>query len=129
MFQKIKVLLVDDDEIQEILVKAKLQEIAEIHYVRSAREALPIIDSQLDRYNLIISDIEMPLMSGLDLALYVREVVKSDICMIAHTASLNTNEKFYIKNGFNGFLPKGFEMQDFMKLWEKIQLRNAEVSF
>jgi|GEM_PF-4702802 len=96
-FNKLKILLVDDDEIQEVLLKAKLLQVAEIDYVRSARLSLPIIDSQLNKYDLIISDIEMPLMSGLDLALYVRKVIKSDIAMIAHTASLEASEKFYIK--------------------------------
>lgn len=119
--KKIKVLLIDDDELQEIILKEKLQIIAEIDYARSARLSLPIIDSQLEKYDLIISDIEMPLMSGLDLVLYVREVIKSDIPMIAHTASYPINEAFYLKRGFNGVLSKNFSTKDFLKLWEQIQ--------
>ncbi len=39
--------------------------------------------------------------------------------MIAHTASLEASEKFYIKNGFDGMLAKGFQIEEFMNLWTK----------
>ena len=63
--KKLKVLIVDDEQAIAQLVARMLDEICECSFAENGAEALKRL--QTDTYDLIISDIDMPLMSGLEL--------------------------------------------------------------
>lgn len=115
MSKKLNILIVDDDEVQELLLRFKLQNYTcNIDYVNNAKSAIAKIEQNNTNYDLIISDIQMPIMSGLELAKYLRKVLKSEIILIAHTSTMY-EQGHYQKQGFNALLPKGFYQEDFEK--------------
>ncbi len=68
------VLLVDDDPNAGNALAAILQKIGcEVSYCGSGAEALEVIGDEPDWFDLVVTDLAMPTMSGLDLAGHLRE--------------------------------------------------------
>lgn len=82
--RKLRVLLVDDDEIGRQLVGHMLTALGhEVVSARDGREALEIFTST-NGFNLVVTDLNMPLMDGWELALIVSEI-KPDVPILAIT--------------------------------------------
>ena len=66
-------------------------------------------------FNLVITDIDMPKMSGNEVARYIRKTYRpSDINVVAITGFTNNLEK----NLFDGFLAKPFKIKNLVDLIE-----------
>ena len=96
-----KILIIDDDidiaELESYLLK---KEGFETVICNSGEEALDIIDKE--RYDLILMDIMMPGISGIELCAKIRE--KVDCSIIFVTAKANIVDKiigFVINNSYN----------------------------
>ncbi|HET6418566.1 MAG TPA: PocR ligand-binding domain-containing protein [Geobacteraceae bacterium] len=87
-----RILLVDDEE-DLVHVQQKMLERLGYDVIarKSAAEALEMFNSQPERFDLVVTDLAMPGMSGLDLA---REIlrIRPDISVILCTAYLNPSD-------------------------------------
>lgn len=128
MHKKLNILVIDDDDLQEVILKYKLGKYtSKIDYAGSAMEALPMLKKYIHQYDLIISDIEMPLMSGFELARYVRQVLQSNVPLVAHT-SLSQPLALYHTHGFDGVLSKTFNDIEFEELLSQISAKKFQTT-
>ena len=72
--------------------------------------------------DLVIMDLDMPNMNGFEALSEIRKDKKlKKLNVVASTASLITNgDEEFIEFGFDGYLPKPFEMNAFLALLEKM---------
>ncbi len=123
-------LLVDDDEYNLQLTRMMLEE-WNFHFdeVRNGFDAMELI--LRNNYDLVLTDIHMPEVSGLQLTRYIRSIEdkrKSTTPVIAFTANVMKDDlENYMKSGVNDFLLKPFTrdqvLEKIMKVFE------AEVDF
>lgn len=102
-----RILIVDDDEMVRIAVNELLrQEGYEVHSAAGGKEALEKLED--DIYDLIMLDIIMPEMDGIELCKKIRELEKyKEIPIIFLTAkSLDKDRAQGIEAGANLFLSK-----------------------
>ena len=106
-----KILLVEDDMMHCALVQDIL-EMADYHvqYTNDGREALLILESE--SFDLILTDINMPKMDGIELLGEIRKKKKPQK-VIAMTADLQPRSgKTFEKLGFDGFIQKPFKVNE-----------------
>jgi len=117
--KKQKVMIVEDDEINQLLLKSNLKNSYDTIIAANAKEALEILDSQ--SLNLILMDISLKQgMNGLELTKFIRSGKENpNVPIIAVTghAFPEDRRKAY-EAGCNDFLVKPFKTSD---LLEKIK--------
>ncbi len=120
--EKIKVLIVDDMEVNLDLLEARLEGSGyEVTTAGNGIEALEILKT--DSFDMIISDILMPKMDGYQLC---RECKKDDtlrkIPFVFYTATYTDkkDEQFALSLGADQFIVKPMESNSFMEIIEDI---------
>ena len=120
-----KILLIDDDEdIQSLFKKNFKQEIEKgtytFYYAFSAFEALNLfVEQGLSDIKLIISDINMPGMTGYEFLKIIRRKSPGIKFFVISGYHRKRNEELAAKNGADLFMPKPI---DFKKLKKKISM-------
>lgn len=120
-----KVLVVDDDEISSSLLSEELQVISkEILYAVTGVEAIEKCKSNPD-LNLILMDIRMPVMGGLEATRQIRGFNK-DIIIIAQTAYAQSGDREKaIEAGCNDYISKPIDITVLYKLIKKHNIKKA----
>ncbi|MDB5119358.1 MAG: response regulator [Sphingobacteriales bacterium] len=120
-----KILVVDDEADVESLFRQRFRkEIKnheiEFHFELSAEGAVAYLERTSSEVVLILSDINMPGMSGLNLLSYIRDTYKSPSPIVMMITAYGDQEKYdqAIKLGANDFLTKPL---DFHSLKEKLK--------
>eukprot|EP01156_Anaeramoeba_ignava_P021845 Anaeramoba_ignava/c19828_g1_i3.p3 GENE.c19828_g1_i3~~c19828_g1_i3.p3 ORF type:complete len:132 (+),score=10.51 c19828_g1_i3:858-1253(+) len=120
--KSIKILFVEDEEDLCTIISDTLSKLqANFHTARNGKMALEKFQEEGD-FDLIVTDINMPVMNGLELIKNIREELKSDIpivIMSAHT------EPEYIKSaeelGVKNYLLKPFDFIKFINLVSELE--------
>jgi len=112
--KKIKILLIDDDEIHLTTAELFLKDEYEIHKVQSGKEALEYINNNKFIPNLILLDVVMPNMNGWDVFKKIREIGSLKNVPIAFVTSLADEEekKKAYKMGIADYIMKPFNMTE-----------------
>lgn len=107
----IKIIVVDDEQIVLSLVRDTLEDLGyEVETLSSAPEALQRIAA--GEYDLIITDIRMPHMDGIELVRRAREIhPEMSVIFMTGYANLNT-AKDAIKHGAADYIMKPFELHE-----------------
>ncbi len=112
-----KILVVDDDEFNILLTRIITENHSmDIRVAKDGFEAESLIDNE--KFDLIMTDLQMPGLSGFDLLAFIRnhhDSAIADIPVIAFTA--NKKERFddkLIALGFNEVLQKPFPEDEFL---------------
>lgn len=109
--KNISILIIDDDEVNRLIVTEMAQSIGLLAESISNAEGLDAFLSHR-KFNAILTDIQMPGISGYDVALMVEES-GSGIPVIAITAnSMIDNPEYFSSMGFSGYLIKPFIEDD-----------------
>lgn len=95
---------------------------AEITRCNSAEEALEVFAADPNAFELIVSDLDMPGMNGLELCAAIRDISPWQKLLLA-TGSSEITEREAMAAGFRGLLRKPFPMRDLLA-----KLEQAEVS-
>ena len=116
---RIKILYIDDDETGCILVREILcNSDIEVITAREGNEAVRLFKSDTS-ISLVISDIKLPKMTGFEVLKNIREI-DANIPVIAHSAYLHTGIiEECMRSGFNEFIPKPFDVNQFLIIVEK----------
>ncbi|OHE21077.1 MAG: response regulator receiver protein [Sulfurimonas sp. RIFOXYD2_FULL_37_8] len=120
MFKELVVLAVDDDMINRKLLKsmlAKNENVKEILEAQNGTDAISQIKSRPD-INLILLDIIMPIMNGLEMLEVVRADTQMDHIPIIVLTTDETKKSQALELGANGFLMKPIRNGD---LTQKIE--------
>ncbi len=116
-FAKLTVLLVEDDSFALKLAQSVLKNlgVGRVILARDGAEAIKILDSMATKADLVISDWNMPNVTGLDLLRHVRKTWQNmPFIMLTGRAS----EDFVVAakdNGVNGYVIKPFSPDQLMK--------------
>jgi CheY-like chemotaxis protein len=115
---KVKLLVAEDNEFNRLLVKFILDK-HKIQFDFAENGRVAFEKAKINDYTLILMDIQMPEIDGIEATRLIREQVSYDIPIIALTAnSVKKELDFYLSKGISGYLIKPFEEK---KLLEIIQ--------
>lgn len=123
-----KILVVDDNEMNRLLATTILGNYGgETVEAGNGQESVEyLLDNKVD---LVLMDIQMPVMNGFDAARYIRKNISKDLPMIALTANAikGDNEKC-LEAGLNSYLAKPFKEEDLMKMIAGMLKTNGSVN-
>ncbi|MDI1356176.1 MAG: PAS domain S-box protein [bacterium] len=102
----IKVLLVEDIKLNQLLMKIVLDDF-KFKYDIVDNGEIAIEKMQKEAYDIILMDLQMPVMNGFEATEYIRKVLKSKIPIIALTADVTTVDLEKCKAaGMNDYVSK-----------------------
>jgi len=115
--ENVEILLADDNEINRLMLIQMLTDWNPKVKIDEAKNGLEVIDMVITKkYDLILMDLQMPKLNGLEASEYIRTKLKSDIKIIALTANTTKNaQENCEKVGMNGFLLKPYVLNDVIK--------------
>ncbi len=102
-----KILLVEDDFINGKIVKTLLEKATyNVEWVKNGKEALEILIPHSTEYDLVLMDIQMPIVNGYEVSINIREI-GIQIPIICMTANAFCDEKVKSKEaGMNDYIAK-----------------------
>ncbi len=113
-----KILVVDDDHVNLILLKKILSSVGgHVEGVAHGDEAIERI--QKDHFDLVLMDIQMPVMDGFDTTRRLRELGFKGV-IVALSASVNKDDvDSCMKVGMNDYIQKPFHKPQLVELLKK----------
>jgi len=109
--RKARILVVDDNDNNREIVQAYLSDSGyRVDTIDNATEAIRLL--QKDRYDLVLMDIQMPVMDGVTATRCIRALPNAvkDISIIAMTANVLPQQvKSYLDAGMNAHVGKPFD--------------------
>ncbi|EOW2077395.1 hybrid sensor histidine kinase/response regulator [Vibrio mimicus] len=116
---KYKILLFEDDELNIRLMERIAKNYnCEIKVLRDGEDVYSI--SNIDDFNIILMDLNMPKMSGIQAAEYLRSVFNDDINIYAFSANTPADPtEFCRKNGFDGFISKPLSINKLKSIFQE----------
>lgn len=108
----IKILVAEDNPINTVYISGLLDDLGLNHIiVENGEEAVGKLSSE--SFDIILMDIQMPVMNGLEATKYIREELNNNIPIIALTANaFPEDKKRFFEGGMDGFVTKPFEQKD-----------------
>jgi PAS domain S-box-containing protein len=108
-----KILVAEDNEINQKVIMHVLQRVGiSTTIVDNGKEAVELLEAG-EEFDLIILDLQMPIMNGFQTATYIRKKLELTVPIIAMTASALRNEKMRcFELGMNEYLTKPFVPAD-----------------
>ena len=119
MSRKISILIVDDEEsVRDSLYNWFIEDGYEVECAENAKKALSILE--LKRMDIILADIKMPGMDGLEMHRRIRSLNKDSIVIIMTAFASVTTAVQALKDGAYDYITKPFDPDDLSHL-----IRNA----
>lgn len=119
MSQKISILIVDDEEsVRDSLYNWFIEDGYEVDCAENAKQALSILESK--KMDIILADIKMPGMDGLEMHRRIRSLNKDSIVIIMTAFASVTTAVQALKDGAYDYITKPFDPDDLSHL-----IRNA----
>ena len=120
---KQQILIVEDNELNRAILSELLSNDYKILEAENGQEALHILEQEKESINLILLDVMMPVMDGLDAARCIRSLDRSDaksvpIFAITANAFSDDKERSY-KAGMNEHISKPIIKKDLLRIMKK----------
>jgi signal transduction histidine kinase/ActR/RegA family two-component response regulator len=111
----LNILLAEDNPVNSLFIKTVLENMG--HAVTVAENGKVALDTlKTNNFDLVLMDIQMPLMNGVDVLRVIRELEKQSgkhLTVIALTAyALIGDKENYLNMGFDGYLSKPLKTKD-----------------
>ncbi len=104
--KNIKILVVEDIPINQLLMKTLLDDFGFQREI-AANGKIAIQKMEKEHFDIVLMDLQMPEMNGFEATEYIRNVMKSDIPIIALTADVTTTDVNKCKAvGMNDYMSK-----------------------
>ena len=115
-----RVLLVEDNLLNQNIAEDFLDDTGVVlTMVSNGLEAVNILREKLDHFDIVLMDIQMPVMDGVSATRTIRHELGSTIPIIAMTAGVLKSEKqHYLDAGMNNLIPKpidGIQLVEMLK--------------
>jgi signal transduction histidine kinase/CheY-like chemotaxis protein len=117
------ILIADDFEDNRFVIKETLKFFNKQISVLEAEDGLKALEViKNNKVDFVVMDLDMPEMNGFEALSEIRKNKKyKNLKVVASTASLITNgDEEFLEFGFNGYLPKPFDIDSFYLLLERI---------
>ena len=112
-----KLLLVDDEEMIRVCVGAILEMTGhEVIFARDGQEAIDIYEKNRDQINLVVMDITMPKMDGVDAAKVMKKIDPS----VKVVLMSGQTERDFNEATADAFIPKPFSARDICGVVQRI---------
>ncbi len=110
-----KILVADDNDMNRFLISVIFQNYQSIVIeARNGKEAIDILKNET--VDVVLMDIQMPVMDGLQATRYIREELKSTVPVIALTANaMKGDHEKYLESGLNSYVLKPFNEDDLIR--------------
>jgi CheY-like chemotaxis protein len=107
--KNIKVLVAEDIALNQLLMKTLLDDFKfECDIASNGKMAIEKLKN--NRYDIVLMDLQMPEMNGFEATTYIRNILNSDIPIIALTANVTTADLAKCKSiGMNDYISKPVE--------------------
>jgi len=116
VLNEIRILLVEDYELNRLLVRELLRQY-NVHLSEASNGADAIKLLLKERFDVVLMDIQMPVMSGMEAIEIIRRDLKMDIPVIALTANAIKGEnKRCLEAGMNAYISKPFSETDLVNV-------------
>lgn len=118
-----KVLVVDDSEsIRDVVSYTLRQEGFEVVTAADGSKALEMIKEEQDKFKLVVTDLYMPIMNGLELIREIRNLdsYKGVPILFLTTESQLDKKKEAKKAGATGWIVKPFQPEKLVKALKKV---------
>lgn len=115
--KNLRVLIAEDDAINQFLMQHMLKQWGCTYTLAETGEQV-LVALEANAYDIILMDIEMPIMDGIEATKAVRSAGKSwsSIPIIAITANaIKGSREQYLAAGMNGYVTKPYNEQDLQK--------------
>ena len=114
------ILIIDDSEDDILLTKMVLTKIRgkiKVDAARDGEEGLALLRSGTELTDVILLDLKMPRMGGLDVLHVIRsdERLRSTPMIIVTHSDLESDKEASYKSGANGYLNKSVDLDQFTK--------------
>jgi signal transduction histidine kinase/CheY-like chemotaxis protein/HPt (histidine-containing phosphotransfer) domain-containing protein len=107
-FERCKILVVEDNEVNQIVAREMLELTgAKIRLAKDGAEAVQLMDSYNAGFDVVLMDMHMPVMDGIEATQIIRQRHGKDVPIIALTANATTQDRTLCMNaGMDDFLSK-----------------------
>lgn|GEM_PF-3102459 len=122
-----KVLLAEDNEVnQEAVIHILKKYGIEVHVAGNGKEALELFERNCGYYDLVLMDILMPFMDGVQTTNYIRKKLKSNVPVIALTTGISGDDSQldYFEVGINEYIAKPFREAELLKAINRVCVSN-----
>ncbi len=127
-FKSVSLLLLDDEPMNIFVILKFLDEFDNIHVTTADNGKKGLGEFSRNDYDIVLTDINMPIMDGYELARHIREDFdkpKRDVVIVALTAELAPQEKLRAA-GIDDYLMKPFTRVDlYRKIHETLSRRRS----
>lgn len=115
---KKRILLVEDNKMNRLVALHTLKKInAEVFIAENGQEALDFLAMKAEQIDIILMDIQMPVLDGKEATKIIRQELKLDLPVVALSAHAIKSEIEECKKiGFNDYLTKPFEEKDLFRV-------------
>ncbi len=116
--QGINILVVEDVLPNQELIKAYFQVLkCEADYADNGKEAVTMLKENLNKYDLCLMDMQMPIMGGEEATKLIRKEISKDLPIVALTAAAMKEDQEKCKNaGMNDYLAKPIDIIKLKKI-------------
>ena len=115
IFKGCKALLVEDNEMNRFIAIQSLDYLGfETTEAENGKIAIDLVKQ--NTYDIILMDIQMPVMDGVEATIYIREILGLRTPIVALTANAFKHDiELYLHKGMNDFITKPYDEQDFFR--------------
>ena len=105
-FKKLRVLVVEDNDVNRLFMKAVLEELeCQVEFAHNGKEAVEKVRE--NDFDVCLMDLQMPVMSGFEATSIIRRDISKELPIIAVSAAVLLEDKKKAKEaGVNDFLEK-----------------------
>ncbi len=112
-FKHRRILLVEDNRLNQVIAEGILASSgAELVFANNGEEALAIYEQQQGSLDLILMDVQMPVMDGVTATKALRQTYQCTLPIIAMTAGvLQSEQQLYLDAGMDAFVAKPIDSE------------------
>jgi two-component system response regulator FlrC len=120
----VKIIVVEDEAPIRVFIANALKYCVnrEVHTFGDGTEAWDHLESSQD-VDIVISDVDMPGMSGIELLRKIKQKYPSIICILMSGSP--ANRPLVAENGADWFLPKPFKLADLFQIVQKFVISGS----
>lgn len=122
----LKVLVAEDNIVNQKVVEGILKKVgAKVTFSSNGQEAIELLMAKKQHVEIILMDIEMPLVDGYQASRYIRENLKIQTPIIALTAhAMNSAKTKSLEAGMNAYVTKPIKPEDLYKTLNRVLTSN-----
>ncbi|SEA50247.1 hybrid sensor histidine kinase/response regulator [Pedobacter hartonius] len=114
----LKILVAEDNLINQKLIERVLNKLGyQIELVDNGKQALEQL--RLDHYDMVLMDIQMPVMDGMEATKVIRETLSYQPYIVALTANAMPEERdIYLKGGMDEYISKPMNLEKLKEIFK-----------